>query len=111
MPIVGHRQSFDTPYLRARELIASGDLGRVRMIQAPNDTDHVYRPRRPDELDTGSGGGVVFSQAAPQVGPGGFPAAGVEAHPHSPAAGQQARHVRLAMLDSARTQADVGLAP
>ena len=49
MPIVGHRQSFDTPYLRARELIASGDLGRVRMIQAPNDTDHVYRPRRPDE--------------------------------------------------------------
>lgn len=65
--IVGHCHSFDTPYLRARELIASGRLGRVRMIQALNYTDHVYRPRRPDELRTESGGGVVFSQAAHQV--------------------------------------------
>ncbi|MEO6407188.1 MAG: Gfo/Idh/MocA family oxidoreductase [Burkholderiaceae bacterium] len=65
--VVGHCHSFDTPYLKARELIASGDLGRVRMIQALNYTDHVYRPRRPDELSTASGGGVVFSQAAHQV--------------------------------------------
>ena len=65
--VVGHCHSFDTPYLKARELIAGGALGRVRMIQALNYTDHVYRPRRPDELDTASGGGVVFSQAAHQV--------------------------------------------
>ena len=65
--VVGHCHSFDTPYRVARELIASGELGRVRMIQALNYTDHVYRPRRPDELDTTSGGGVVFSQAAHQV--------------------------------------------
>ena len=65
--VVGHCHSFDTPYLKARELIATDDLGRVRMIQALNYTDHVYRPRRPDELDTASGGGVVFSQAAHQV--------------------------------------------
>lgn len=65
--IVGHCHSFDTPYLRARELIDAGDLGRVRMIQALNYTDFLYRPRRPEELQTEAGGGVVFSQAAHQV--------------------------------------------
>lgn len=65
--IVGHCHSFDTPYLQAREIIASGELGRVRMIQALNYTDFLYRPRRPEELQTAAGGGVVFSQAAHQV--------------------------------------------
>src|SRR5690606_15084952 len=45
--IVGHCHSFDTPYLRAREIIQSGKLGRVRMIHAVNYTDFLYRPRRP----------------------------------------------------------------
>jgi phthalate 4,5-cis-dihydrodiol dehydrogenase len=65
--IVGHCHSFDTPYLAARELIGRGDLGRVRMIQALDYTDFLYRPRRPEELRTEEGGGVVFSQAAHQV--------------------------------------------
>lgn len=65
--IVGHCHSFDTPYLRARDLIDAGGLGRVRMIQALNYTDFLYRPRRPEELQTEAGGGVVFSQAAHQV--------------------------------------------
>ncbi len=65
--IVGHCHSFDTPYLRSRELIVSGELGRVRMIQAINHTDWLYRPRRPEELDSAAGGGVVFSQGAHQV--------------------------------------------
>jgi phthalate 4,5-cis-dihydrodiol dehydrogenase len=65
--IVGHSHSFDTPVLCARDLIASGDLGAVRMIQAMNFTDFLYRPRRPEELDTRQGGGVVFSQAAHQI--------------------------------------------
>jgi phthalate 4,5-cis-dihydrodiol dehydrogenase len=30
-------------------------------------TDFLYRPRRPEELETARGGGVVFSQAAHQV--------------------------------------------
>ena len=34
---------------------------------ALNFTDFLYRPRRPEELATASGGGVVFSQAAHQV--------------------------------------------
>ncbi|CAM5219261.1 Putative 4,5-dihydroxyphthalate dehydrogenase [Castellaniella defragrans] len=65
--IVGHCHSFDTPYLRARELIQGGTLGRVRMILAQNYTDYLYRPRRPEELITREGGGAVFSQAAHQV--------------------------------------------
>lgn len=65
--IVGHCHSFDTPYLRTRELIASGAFGDVRMIQALNYTDYLFRPRRPEELKTEEGGGAVFSQAAHQV--------------------------------------------
>ncbi|HSW18289.1 MAG TPA: Gfo/Idh/MocA family oxidoreductase [Ramlibacter sp.] len=65
--IVGHCHSFDTPYLQARSLIGSGAYGRVRMIHAINYTDFLYRPRRPEELRTEDGGGVVFSQAAHQV--------------------------------------------
>lgn len=65
--IVGHCHSFDTPYLRTRELVRSGHYGRVRMIQAMNYTDFLYRPRRPEELKTQEGGGVVFSQAAHQL--------------------------------------------
>lgn len=65
--IVGHCHSFDTPYLSAREIVQSGDLGPVRMVHALNYTDFLYRPRRPEELRTEEGGGVVFSQAAHQV--------------------------------------------
>lgn len=65
--LVGHSHSFDTPYLQTAELIRSGELGSVRMISALNFTDFLYRPRRPEELDTKQGGGVVYSQAAHQV--------------------------------------------
>lgn len=65
--VIGHCHSFDTPYLQTRKLIESGRYGNVRMIQALNYTDFLYRPRRPEELRTEDGGGVVFSQAAHQV--------------------------------------------
>lgn len=65
--IVGHCHSFDMPYLRTREIIESGDVGRVRMIHALNYTDYLYRPRRPEELETTAGGGAIFSQAAHQI--------------------------------------------
>jgi len=65
--VVGPSHSFDAPVLRTRELIATGAFGEVRMITALNFTDFLYRPRRPEELDTAKGGGVVFSQGAHQV--------------------------------------------
>ena len=65
--VVGHSHSFDAPIARARALVASGEFGRLRMVTAINYTDFLYRPRRPEELDTAQGGGVVFSQGAHQV--------------------------------------------
>ena len=65
--MVGHSHSFDAPILRTRALIAGGEFGAVRMINTLNYTDFVYRPRRPEELDTAQGGGAIFSQAAHQV--------------------------------------------
>jgi len=65
--VVGHSHSLDAPVQRLHELIASGEFGAVRMINAINYTDYLYRPRRPEELDTAHGGGAVFNQAAHQV--------------------------------------------
>lgn len=65
--IVGPSHSFDAPVAQARQLIDEGTLGRVRMINAFNYTDFLYRPRRPEELQTELGGGVIFSQAIHQV--------------------------------------------
>ena len=65
--VVGPSHSFDAPIGLARRIVAAGGLGRVRMVTALNYTDYLYRPRRPEELDTAAGGGVVFSQAAHQV--------------------------------------------
>jgi len=65
--LVGHSHSFDRPIARAREIIAAGTYGGVKMIHAQYYTDFLYRLRRPEELDTSRGGGVVFSQGAHQV--------------------------------------------
>ncbi|MEQ8710345.1 MAG: Gfo/Idh/MocA family oxidoreductase [Rhodospirillales bacterium] len=65
--IVGPSHSFDPQVLKARELIESGQFGAVRMIHAFNYTDFLYRPRRPEELDTAEGGGVLFSQGVHQI--------------------------------------------
>ncbi|MEO6564735.1 MAG: Gfo/Idh/MocA family oxidoreductase [Casimicrobiaceae bacterium] len=65
--IIGPSHSFDAPIARTRALIASGAYGRVRMVQAMYATDYLYRPRRPEELSTAEGGGVIFSQAVHQI--------------------------------------------
>ncbi len=65
--IVGPSHSFDASVLRARGMIDSGAVGEVRMIHALNYTDFLYRPRRPEELKTEDGGGVMHSQAAHQM--------------------------------------------
>lgn len=59
--IVGPSHGFDAPVTLAADLIASGAYGAVRMVSALNYTDFLYRPRRPEELDTAQGGGVVLS--------------------------------------------------
>jgi phthalate 4,5-cis-dihydrodiol dehydrogenase len=65
--VVGHSHSFDAPILQTRKIIERKTYGEVRMISALDYTDFLYRPRRPEELDTAAGGGVFFNQAAHQV--------------------------------------------
>src|SRR5215471_10796295 len=55
--IVGPSHGFDAPVAMAADLIAGGDYGAVRQVSALNYTDFLYRPRRPEELDTAQGGG------------------------------------------------------
>lgn len=65
--MIGPSHGYDPPVGLAAELIAGGELGKVRLIEARNFTDFLYRPRRPAELDTAQGGGVVLSQASHQI--------------------------------------------
>ncbi len=65
--MVGHSHGQDAPVRLARRLIAEGRAGAPRLVAALNFTDFLWRPRRPEELDTAQGGGVVFSQAAHQL--------------------------------------------
>jgi phthalate 4,5-cis-dihydrodiol dehydrogenase len=64
--VVGHSHSFDPPIRKMREIVRSGILGRVRMINSWYFTDWLYRPRLPEELDTRQGGGVTIRQGAHQ---------------------------------------------
>lgn len=65
--VTGPSHSFDHPVGAAREIVERGEVGVPRMVTALNFTDFLYRPRRPEELDTAQGGGVVFSQAVHQI--------------------------------------------
>lgn len=65
--LVGHSHSYNAPVLEALRLVQAGEWGAVQMIQAFNYTDYLYRARRPEELDTARGGGVVHGQGAHQI--------------------------------------------
>ena len=65
--IVGHTHAFDPAVRVMREVIASGALGRLGMIHSFNYTSFLYRPRRPEELDTSQGGGILFNQVPHQI--------------------------------------------
>jgi phthalate 4,5-cis-dihydrodiol dehydrogenase len=65
--IVGHTHGFDRNIQAVARLVRSGELGRLGMIVAFNYTDFLYRPRRPEELDTRRGGGIVFNQVMHQI--------------------------------------------
>ena len=64
--LVGHSHSHDMPIRRMRELIASGELGRVRMANTWCYSDWMHRPRRAAEFDVAQGGGVTFRQGSHQ---------------------------------------------
>jgi phthalate 4,5-cis-dihydrodiol dehydrogenase len=65
--VVGHTHAFDPAIRTMRSIIASGKLGRPGMIASWNYTNYLYRPRRPEELDTAQGGGILFNQVPHQI--------------------------------------------
>jgi phthalate 4,5-cis-dihydrodiol dehydrogenase len=65
--VVGPSHAFDKPVQAMAEVIRSGRLGRVQLLHLFSYTDFLYRPRRPEELDTGLGGGIIYNQLPHQV--------------------------------------------
>ena len=64
--VVGHSHSHDLPIRRMRDIIESGELGPVGMVNSWCYSDWMDRPRRPAELETTLGGGVTFRQGSHQ---------------------------------------------
>jgi len=65
--VVGHSHGFNPSIVMIRDLVKSGDVGPLRMIANLVYTNFVYRPRRPEELDTTQGGGIMYNQIPHQL--------------------------------------------
>ena len=65
--LVGHTHGFNPAIRAMRRVIESGEIGRLRMLTNIVYTDFLYRPRRPEELDTRAGGGIMFNQVPHQI--------------------------------------------
>ena len=65
--VVGHTHAYDPAIRVMHLLIANRALGSLGMINCFNYTDFLYRPRRPEELDTALGGGILFNQLPHQI--------------------------------------------
>lgn len=65
--VVGHTASFNPGVQKMRELVNSGEVGRLALMSATAYTDFLYRPRRPEELVTERGGGIMYNQVPHQV--------------------------------------------
>ncbi|MPZ12867.1 MAG: gfo/Idh/MocA family oxidoreductase [Chloroflexi bacterium] len=65
--LCGHTHSFDPPIKRMREIVKSGELGKLGMIQSWFFNQFMYRPRMPHELDAMVGGSVVYYQGPHQI--------------------------------------------
>ena len=64
--MVNVKHSFD-PYIRKiREIVQSGELGRLRMLHYWYFADWLYRPRTAEELNPSLGGGVTWRQGPHQ---------------------------------------------
>lgn len=63
--LCGHTHSFDPPIRKIREIVKSGELGKVCMINTWNYNEFMYRPRMKHELATSRG--VVLNQGPHHV--------------------------------------------
>ena len=60
--IVGPSHGMYGPVMDIRSKVASGEYGSLRLVCGIYYNDFLYRPRRPEELSTAEGGGVIFNQ-------------------------------------------------
>ncbi|MBX9842520.1 MAG: Gfo/Idh/MocA family oxidoreductase [Xanthobacteraceae bacterium] len=65
--VVGHTHSFDPPIRKMHEIINSGEIGSLAMINTLSYGNFLYRPRRPEELRSELGGGIIFNQVPHQM--------------------------------------------
>lgn len=65
--LIGHSQGLDAPIVEMARIIASGELGRLIMVNTWFYSDWLYRPRSAEELDPIRGEGLVLRQGPPQV--------------------------------------------
>lgn len=65
--VIGHTASFNPSVQKMRTLVEEGTFGRLAFITATAYTDFIYRPRRPEELITELGGGIMYNQVPHQV--------------------------------------------
>ncbi|HSE84931.1 MAG TPA: Gfo/Idh/MocA family oxidoreductase [Candidatus Binatia bacterium] len=63
--LCGHTHSFDPPVRKIREIVKSGELGNLCMINTCNYNEFMYRPRMKHELATSRG--VVLNQGPHHV--------------------------------------------
>jgi phthalate 4,5-cis-dihydrodiol dehydrogenase len=63
--LCGHTHSFDPPIRKIRQIVKSGELGRLCMVHSWNYNEFMYRPRMKHELATSRG--VVLNQGPHQV--------------------------------------------
>lgn len=64
--MVNVKHSFDPHIRKIREIVQSGELGRLRMLHYWYFADWLYRPRTAEELNPSLGGGVTWRQGPHQ---------------------------------------------
>ena len=65
--VQGHSKIYYSPLRRMRDVIKSGEIGRVTQINTWNFNDWLIRPVTPNEVKTSAGAGPVFRQGPHQV--------------------------------------------
>jgi len=65
--IVGHTASFNPVVQKMRQLVVEKEFGELAFMSATAYTDFLYRPRRPEELVSKLGGGIMYNQIPHQV--------------------------------------------
>jgi phthalate 4,5-cis-dihydrodiol dehydrogenase len=64
--LVNVKHSFDPHIRKIRNIVESGELGRLRMLHYWYFSDWLYRPRTTEELNPSLGGGVTWRQGPHQ---------------------------------------------